>query len=137
MPIEPEPPPFQLCVASVRKSIVDILAKNTCALYDTGADDNTTDNPFIIHNLHLLPRTQWTRLHDAGQREHLSKYGGFAYLKHENGCLLKRFMRFTPSMGITVVDQFKLRDNSRKLISEYLVLDCKKKIYKHICSYER
>ncbi len=129
--IDPEPPPT-ICAAS---SLSTILSHDTRALYDTGADDNTTDNPFIIHNLRLLPRTMWSRLHDAGQREHVSKYGGECKIRDIKGHVLTRFMRFTPSMGITVVDQSKLRDPSRVCESEHLLLSHKTKSYSHVARY--
>ena len=70
MPIEPEPPPFLSTVNAIvypsDKSLKSILQRQVCGLYDTGADDNTTNNPFVLHELALLPRNRWSRLHDAG-----------------------------------------------------------------------
>ncbi len=90
MPIDPEPPPTKfICSAT---SLDTILQRDTRALYDSGADDNTTNNPFIIHNLRLLPRQLWTRLKDAGQNEHLSRYGGECHLRDIKGTLSRLFL---------------------------------------------
>ena len=42
-------------------------SRATRGLYDTGADDCTTNDPFIIHDLSLLPEGQRTTLYDAGK----------------------------------------------------------------------
>ena len=89
MPIEPEPPPLFSALMSL--SIVNPNAlirsehrryfdKNTRALHDTGADDCTTDNPYIIFSLQLLPMHLWIKLYDAGRNVHHSKYGGYSFL---------------------------------------------------------
>ena len=76
-----------ICNADITQKDLSILTKfslspmkATRALHDTGADDCTTNNPFILHDLQLLPEDNWLTLHDAGHNPHLSKYGGTAKL---------------------------------------------------------
>lgn len=75
-------------------------------LDDTGADDNTTHDMSIIHDLRLLPKEQWTHFKDAGKHAHVSKYGGYAVLQldHPPGTFKRIPMRYTPSLPITVVN---------------------------------
>jgi len=59
--VAPEPPPSTSIVRiSTEKVLQRALDKNTRALYDSGADDNTTNDPFIIFNLRVLPKEKWT-----------------------------------------------------------------------------
>ena len=67
------PPDNQPNIMSISSSA---SIKETCASYDTGADDMTTNNPFIIHDLRLLPQNEWTTLYDAGKKAHFPQFGG-------------------------------------------------------------
>ena len=87
--------------------------EKTCALYDTGADDMTTNDPFIIHGLRLLPKDEWTTLYDAGKRPHFSQYGGESMLRMNSGKIKTIKMRLTMTMSITVVDPTKLKNSAK------------------------
>jgi len=64
--VAPEPPPStSIMRISTEKVLQRALNKNTRVLYDSGADDNTTNDPFIIFNLHILHREKWTTLYGA------------------------------------------------------------------------
>ena len=110
--------------------------KMTRALHDTGADDCTTNNPFILHDLHLLPESNWLTLHDAGHNPHLSKYGGTAKLHLESGQIKEFFMRYTPTMPVTVIDVSKMRDGTKKCIAEGIKIHHVDKHYKYVWQYK-
>ena len=127
VPIEPEPPPVSLpsikhiyTVSSPSQSISlqSWRQRVVRALDDTGADDNTTFIPYIIHGLHLLPRQEWLLLRDAGGKLHLSIWGGDSYCKLCDGSMKKVKMRFTPTLPVTVADLTKFRDPSKSIVSE-------------------
>ena len=145
MPIEPEPPPLSSALMSL--SIVDPNAlirsehrgyydKNTRALHDTGVDDCTTDNPYIIFSLQLLPMHLWIKLYDAGRNVHHSKYGGFSFLLMRDGSMKKFMMRYTPTMKITAIDISKLRDPTLVCVREGELIDHKNEVYSYVWSYE-
>ena len=127
VPIEPEPPPVSLpnikhiyTVSSSSQSISlnSWRRKVVRALDDTGADDNTTNVPFIIHGLRLLPRQDWLLLRDAGGKLHLSMWGGDSYCQLCDGSMKKVMMRFTPTLPVTVADLTKFRNPFKSIVSE-------------------
>ena len=113
MPVPKAPPP------DIQKNIMGILSsasiKEARALYDTGADNMTTNDPFLIHNLRLLPKNKWTTLYNAGKNAHFSQFGGESRLQLKSGKIKTIKMRLTMTMSITVVDPTKLKDSEQNL----------------------
>ena len=148
MPIEPEPPPEPSPVPSIfnlSRANYDLLIrpehrkyynKVTKALHDTGADDCTTDDPYVIFNLQLLPNHLWINLYDAGRNVHHSKFGGFSFLRMRDGSMKKFLMRYTPSMRITAIDISKLRDPTMICLREGELIDHKNQLYSYVWSYD-
>ena len=147
MPIEPEPPPGKSILKLFKpnhdsnKLLINpqdhrYYEKNTRGLHDTGADDCTTDDPYIIFNLQVLPKHLWIELYDAGKNLHISRYGGISYLRMRDGSMKKFLMRYTPSMRITVVDMSKLRDPTMICLKEGDLIDHKNESYSYVWSYE-
>ncbi|GFH55451.1 hypothetical protein CTEN210_11927 [Chaetoceros tenuissimus] len=101
------------------RELLQVLASH--GLDDTGADDNTTHDQSIIHDLRLLPEDQWTKFKDAGKHPHVSKYGGYSLvqLDHPPGSFKRIPMRYTPSLPITVVNFTKFRDPLKRIESEF------------------
>ena len=101
------------------RALLKTLASH--GLDDTGADDNTTHDMSIIHDLRLLPENQWTKFKDAGKHPHVSKYGGYSIvqLDHPPGSFKRVPMRYTPSLPITVVNFTKFRDPLKRIESEF------------------
>ena len=112
------------------------LSKATRALHDTGADDCTTNNPFILHNLRLLPEDNWLTLYDAGHNPHLSKYSGNAKLCLASGEIKEFFMRYTPTMPVTVIDVSKMRKDAEKCVMEGIRIHHVDKQYNYVWQYE-
>ena len=133
MPVPKAPPP------DIQKNIMSISSsasiKETRALYDTGADDMTTNDPFIIHNLRLLPKHEWTTLYDAGKNAHFSQFGGESKLNLKSGKIKTIKMRLTMTMSITVVDPTKLRDPNRICVSEGQIVAHEDAQFYHVCKY--
>ncbi len=92
--------------------------KLTQTLHDTGADDCTTNNSFILHDLHVLDLKDWFTLHDAKHNPPLSKHGGTAKWTLEDGSAKAFFMRYTPSMPVTVIDVTKMQSKGRTCVNE-------------------
>ena len=99
VPIDPEPPPTTRSIVAIQSpnclippSAYRYFEKITRALYDTGADDCTTDNPYIIFDLGPLPRSSWITLYDAGRNAHHSRFGGWSILPMRDGNLKRFFM---------------------------------------------
>lgn len=136
MPIEPEPPPTIQSIVAIQSSTNCLIPpsdhryyeKITRALYDTGADDCTTDNPYIIFDLGPLPRSSWITLFDAGRNAHHSRFGGWSILRLRDGTLKRFFMRYTPSMRITAVDISKVRDPDMKCLREGEIMIMKRNL---------
>ena len=144
VPIEPEPPPTTQSIIAIQNSPNCLIPssdyryyeKITRALYDTGADDCTTDNPYIIFDLGPLPQSLWITLYDAGRNAHHSRFGGWSILRLCDGSLKRFFMRYTPSMRITAVDISKLRDPDMKCLREGEIIDHEKESYSYRWLYE-
>ena len=135
--VAPEPPPStSVMKISTSRMLQKALEKNTRALYDSGADDNTTNDPFIIFNLRLLSKDKWTTLYDAGKTPHFSKYGGESYLRLKNGQLKTVAMRLTPSMKITAIDPSKLKIQSKVCVTEAHIVSHQDQSYYHLCQYD-
>ena len=107
----------------------------TRGLYDTGADDCTTNDPFIIHDLVLLPSSERITLYDAGKNPHENLYGGYAIIFDEKGKRKKIPMKYTPSLKVTVIDPSKLRNKMLRCMSENHVQRHEKNVYFHHCIY--
>lgn len=133
MPVPKEPPPDIQVNASISSCK---STKATRALYDTGADDMTTNDPFIIHHLRLLPKNEWTTLFDAGKKAHFSQYGGESKLILKSGKIKVIRMRLTMTMSITVVDPTKLKDPSKTCTFEGQIVDHDEKQFSHVCRYD-
>jgi len=58
--VAPEPPPVhdgQIVASSLKDDLVRrAIGKVTRGLYNSGADDHTTNDPFVIFKLRLLPK---------------------------------------------------------------------------------
>ena len=122
--------------SSMKNELVQkAVGKVTRALYDSGADDHTTNEPFIIFKLHLLPREEWTTLYDAGKKPHVTRYGGESYLRMKSGKMKSIRMRFTPSMRIAAIDPSKLKDRDMVCASEGHVISHEDEKYYHVCQY--
>lgn len=100
-------------------ALLQLLASH--GLDNTGAHDNTTHDPSIIHDLCHLPENQWTNFKDAGKHPYISKYGGYAIvqLDHPPGSFKRVPMQYTPSLPITVVNFTKFRDPLNSIESEF------------------
>ena len=57
-------------------------------IYDNGADECTTNDPYIIHDLALLPASERVTLYDAAGKKnpHYNVYGGYAILNECKTC---------------------------------------------------
>jgi len=86
--VAPEPPPVdrQIVASSIKDGLIQkATRKVTRGLYDSGVDDHTTNDPFIIFKLWLLPKQDWTTLYNVGKKPHVSRYGGELYLRMKSG----------------------------------------------------
>lgn len=103
--------------------------KLTCVLHDTGADNYAMNNPFIINDLKVLDKQDCLTLCDAGHHPHLSKHGGIAQLKLEDGSVKEFFMRYTPSMPVTVINVTKMCCKGKICVQEEQWIHHAKKKY--------
>jgi len=108
----------------------------TRGLYDTGADDNTTDDPFIIHNLRRLDANERVTLYDAGSHKHTNDFGGEGILRDQNGKDKIIFLKYTPSLKVTAIDPSKLRTPKLPCIEETMVSDHLRSQYYHRNRYK-
>jgi len=136
--VAPEPPPVdrQIVVSSIKDGLIrKATRKVTRGLYNSGADDHTTNDPFIIFKLQLLPKQDWTTLYDAGKKPHVSRYGGESYLRMKSGKMKYFRMRFTHSMKITAIDPSKLKNRDKICLSKEHIVSHEDEQYYHVCQY--
>jgi hypothetical protein len=112
------------------------MGRQTRGLYDTGADENTTNDPFIIHNLRLLDEKERITLYDAGSHGHVNKYGGESILNVGNGKMKTIPMKFTPSLKVTAIDPSKLKMSNLHCIEETQVSNHMQGAYFHRNRYK-
>ena len=134
MPVPKAPPPDILQNIMGVSSSASI--KETRTLYDTGADDMTTNDLCIIHNLRWLPKNEWTTLYDAGKKAHFSQFGGESQLRLKSGKIKTIKMRLTMTMSIIVVHLTKLKDPERTCISEGQIIAHEDAQFYHVCKYD-
>ena len=79
-------------------------SRATRGLYDTGADECTTNDPYIVHDLAVLPASERVTLFDAGKNPHYNFYGGYAILNECNGKQKRVPIMYTPSLRVTAID---------------------------------
>ena len=106
----------------------------TRGLYDTRADECTTNDPYIIHDLAILPASERVTLFDAGKNPHYNFCGGYAILKSSRG--QKRIkIKYTPTLRVTAIDPSKFCNTLLKCLEENHVQRHSKQEYFHQCTY--
>ena len=114
---------------------ITMKSRATRGLYDTGADECTTNDPYIVHDLAVLPASERLTLFDAGKNPHYNFYGGYAILGGCNGRQKRIPIKYTPSLRVTAIDPSKFRDTSLKCLEENHVQRHSKQEYFHQCIY--
>ena len=129
----------QICEVTKTKVTFDpsIIMKSraTRGLYDTGADECTTNDPYIVHDLAVLPASERVTLFDAGKNPHYNFYGGYAILNGCDGKQKRIPIKYTPSLRVTAIDPSKFRNTSLKCLEENHVQRHSKHEYYHHCIY--
>ena len=109
----------------------------TRGLYDTGADECTTNDPYIIYDLAVLLASERVTLYDAGKNPHYNFYGGYVLVKECNGkqkCI--RIKKYTPTLKkVTAIDPSKFQNEMLKCLEENHVQRHHKQECFHQCSY--
>ena len=126
----------RVCNMQLNKTSLNVIFQRTKrGLYDTGADECTTNDPYIIHNLELLPVPERVTLFFAGKNPHYNFYGGYAILKDSDGEDMKIKMMYTPTLKVTAVDPSKFRNEKLRCLAEMHMQNHQKQLYFHKCVY--
>ena len=129
----------QICKVEKGKETFDPLLimkiRATRGLYDTGADECTTNDPYIVHDLAVLPASERVTLYDASKNKNYNFYGGYAILNKCNGKQKRIPIKYTPSLRVTAIDPSKFHNTSLKCLKENYVQRHSLQEHYHQCTY--